>query len=114
MRLNPQIIRLRMGSVVPITWTASFTSCCDMSPKPGRGHYSVVMCSGEKALGQNQPGDSGLICHSEDPSSLRLKLWVQIPVPYCSAVPPGAGQELRSRTSPVSQYQPHGAGRSNG
>lgn len=107
MRLNPQIIRLRMGSVVPITWTASFTSCCDMSPKPGRGHYSVVMCSGEKALGQNQPGDSGLICHSEDPSSLRLKLWVQIPVPYCSAVPPGgrtgiALQDLTCKSVPAS------------
>lgn len=107
MRLNPQIIRLCMGSVVPITWTASFISCCEMSPKLGRGHYSVVICSGEKALGQDQPGDSGLNCHSEAPSSLRLKPWVQIPVPHHSAVPPGGRtgsvlQDLTCKSVPAS------------
>lgn len=74
----------------------------------------MVLCSGEKALGQNQPGDYGLICHSEAPSSLRLKPGSKSQFPIAQLCLLGAGQEVRSRTSPVSQYQPHGAGRSNG
>lgn len=35
MQLNSQNYQV-MGICVPITWTASFASCCEISPKLGR------------------------------------------------------------------------------